>query len=244
MRKKSLLISFIICMISCVCFISNYKVSVASSAKYDMEKEKETYKDGDTVRGVVYYQYPQLKGKSSAVTKINKVLKSAADDFMASENANSIEDYVSGAIDSDGFYSDTEQYYYKTSCKVTYNKKNVISIHMKEMWYAGGVYNQKDYGYTFDLKTGKKLSVVNVISGNASTVKSKIVKAETKYLKNLLGTSDLDENYPNVIPILKNYKLANYNYYLTPAKAHICFQSYELELGNGWNVFSVVSKYK
>ncbi|HEX3076860.1 MAG TPA: DUF4163 domain-containing protein [Lachnospiraceae bacterium] len=246
MKRKSKLLYLIICIIvSCVSFLPTTKVSAASSATYNMEKNEKTYKDKDdtTVRGVVYFYYPQLIGNTTAIKKINTVLKNAADDFMKSESAKSLEEYVTGSIENDGFYSETEQYYYMAACKVTYNSKNVISIHMKEMWYAGGVYNQMDYGFTFDLKTGKELSIVDVVSGNSSTVKNKIVNAGTKYLKKLLG-SNFNNDYPNVLPIIKDYSVKKCNYYLTPGKAHICFGSYELGLGNCWNSFSLASEYK
>lgn len=49
---------------------------------------------------------------------------------------------------------------------------------MKEKWYVGGVGNEEEYGLNYNLKRGKKLTVYDVISGDA---KDKILKAARKY---------------------------------------------------------------
>lgn len=198
--------------------------------EYTIKKDKVEYKDNTgKVRGVVYFQYPQFKGTSTTIKKINKQIKNESNKFLESENANTIKDSTQFAIQNNAFYNDEEQYYWKTSCKVSYNKNNIVSFHMVEEWFAGGVHNQKEYGINYNVKTGKRLTIKDVISGNA---KDKILKAAKKYCA-------LDTNAYDIIKNTDEYK-----FYLKKGKVYICYGSYELGHGTSTDEFSVIGKYK
>lgn len=239
-QKYRVIICFVMVLSMAVLGTSQViKASTVTKAEYTMKKDKVTYKDSDgIVRGTVYFQYPVIKGKSDAVKKINKTLKQASKEFMESENAKNLKEYTEADIEDKRFENSDENYYYKTICKVTYNDNSVISLHMKNCWYAGGVYNQEDYGYTFNLKSGKQLGIKDVISGDASSIKKKILAKGKKYLTE---NNKLDQNAYNII---KSYKLKDYKFYLTKGKVYICFSSYELERGTSWDIFSVSGKFK
>ena len=71
---------YIICMVillSVILLDTNPKVLAATETKaeYAMKKDKEIYKDkAGKIRGVVYFQYPEIKGESKAAKKINEFL--------------------------------------------------------------------------------------------------------------------------------------------------------------------------
>jgi len=163
--------------------------------------------------------------------------------FMADENVERIKESTLYYIDNKMFSEYTEQLYWKTTCKVTYNKNNIISMHMKEMWYAGGVYNQYDYGYTFNLETGKMLTAVDVIGGKPEEVSSKVVSSSKKYFNKNEIALDADL-WKTISDAINTFDAKELKFYLKPGKAYICFGSYELNLGTGWQIFSVTSKYK
>lgn len=218
------------------------------TASYEMKMVKTEIKDGSgKVRGLVYYQYPEFKGKSTAIRKINKKLSSEGKKFLKSSNAKWIKERTDSAIKDNRFFDKYyergyEQYFYKTSCKVTYNKNNIISMHMKEEWYAGGVNNQTDYGWTFDLKKGKVFTVEDVISGDA---KVKILQAAKKYLRNSKFSATNEKMEDRVdYKVVKNTKLKDYKFYIKAEKVYICYGSYELGHGTGWDIFSLIGKYK
>lgn len=195
-----------------------------------MKKDKIEYKDNSgKVRGIVSFQYPQFNGTSDSIKKVNSMIKKESSKFLKSETAKRLKEYTLSAIEDNRFYDETEQYYWTTTCKISYNKNNIISIHMHEKWYAGGVGNEQEYGLNYNLKTGKKLTVNDVISGNA---KEKILKAAKIYCGS-------DTNAYNII---KNTK--NYEFYLEKGKVYICFGTYVLERGNAHDVFFVTGKYK
>jgi hypothetical protein len=244
MTKLRIIFSVVICVIFCLSILPRNNVEAATKASYVMQNEKVEWNDGDIVRGIVSFQYPKLKGDSNEIAKINKVLENAMKAFMEdNENVEGIKESTLYYIDNKLFSEYTEQLYWKTTCKVTYNKNNIISMHMKEMWYAGGVYNQNDYGYTFNLETGKTLTAVDVIGGKSEEVSSKVVSSAKKYFnKNeIVFDADLWKNISNTI---NTFDAKEFKFYLKPGKAYICFGSYELKLGTGWQIFSITSKYK
>lgn len=235
-KNKFKLIICMVILLSVILLDTNPKVlaSPVTKAEYTMKKDKVNYKDkAGKIRGVVYFQYPEIKGEAEAVKKINDLLKSESEAFMQSETALNFKEYTDNAITAKVFATADEQYYYKTICKVTYNDNSIISLHMENGWYAGGVYNQSDYGYTFDLNSGAKLGIKDVVSGDAKSIKNKILAAGKKYLT---SGSNFDKSAYDVI---KSYKLKDYNFYLSKSKVYICFGSYELGRGTGWDIFSI-----
>lgn len=243
MNKLRIIFTVVFCVILCQSALPINNVEAATKASYVMRNEKVTWKDGNIVRGIVSFQYPKLKGNSKEITKINKVLENAMKVYMADERVEGIKETTLYYIDNKMFSEYTDQLYWKTTCKVTYNTNNIISMHMKEMWYAGGVYNQYDYGYTFDLKTGKTLTAVDAIGGKSEEVSSKVLSSAKKYFK--INETDSDSDFwKDISEIIDTYDAKDFKFYLVPGKAYICFGSYELNLGTGWQIFSVTSKYK
>ncbi|HWT74269.1 MAG TPA: DUF4163 domain-containing protein [Mobilitalea sp.] len=243
MTKLRIIFTVAFCVILCGSALPESHVEAATKASYVMKNEKVTWKDGDIVRGIVSFQYPKLKGNSNEITEINKVLENAMTVYMADERVEWIKETTLAYIDNKAFSENTEQLYWKTTCKITYNANNIISMHMKEMWYAGGVYNQYDYGYTFDLTTGKTLTAVDVIGGKSEEVTSKVLSSAKKYFK--IKNIDIDADlWKDISTTISAYDAKDFKFFLKPGKAYICFGSYELNLGTGYQIFSVTSKYK
>lgn len=233
--KNTIIFLSMFLLIFSIAQVSNPVEANAKKAKYTIKTEKVQYKDDNgKVRGIVSYQYPQFTGTSKKIKAINKAIKKKCNAFMKSSNAKSLKSYTQTSIKNNGFYYDNEQYYYKTKCKVTYNKNNIVSVAMTWSWYAGGVGNDGTYGFNYNLKTGKKLTYKNVISGNA---KSKVLKAAKSFLKDY-------SSYGGPEAYNKIKKMNSYNFYFKAKKVYICFESYELDLGAGSHKFSVTGKYK
>jgi hypothetical protein len=230
-------------MIFCLSGLVKTKAEAATEVNYKMQKKEITYKDGAKVRGIVSFQYPVLEGDSDQIAEINQVLADALNTYMASESAENIKSSTLFAIKDKMFNKDVPQYYWKTDCKVTYNKNNIISMHMKEMWYAGGVYNQTDYGYTFNVETGKALTAADAIGGTSRQMKNKILTGGKAYIKKKYKEG-FDYTWQMVSDSLRSSDVKKLKFYLSPNKAHLCFGSYELGLGTDYNVFSVPSIYK
>lgn len=201
----------------------------APKIKYTIEEDKLEYKDKNgIVRGLVSFSYPQFIGSSPVFTKINEQLKKKSQKFLTSGNAATIAENTAYAIDNHMFYDKYEQFYWKTLCDVSYDKNGIISFCMSEQWYAGGVHNQNTYGLNYDLTTGKKLTINDVISGNA---RKKILRAAKKYC----GQD------ATAYAIIKETK--KFNFFLYKGDVCICFGSYALGHGTSWDEFTVKGSY-
>jgi len=201
--------------------------SSAGKAEYTMEKDKIEYRDAEgTVRGIVSFQYPQFKGDSAAVEKINAGLKKKSRKFLHSGDADRLREYTQDAMKNGLFDDENTCYFWETSCSEKYNKDGIVSFNMHESWFAGGVYNYGDYGLNYDLGSGKKLTVKDVISGRA---RKRILKAAKKYC----GSDK------NAYDIIKNTGTKDFKFFFDEEKVSICFESYELGRGPGWDIIIV-----
>ena len=205
------------------------EAETAPQIKYTIEEDKVEYKDKNgIVRGLVSFSYPQFRSSSPALIKINNQLKNKSKKYFLSGNAATIKETTQYSIDNHRFYDKHEQYYWTTQCSVSYDDNGIISFHMNEQWYAGGVHNVDNYGLNYDLTTGKTLSINDVISGNA---RKKILKAGKAYCKDDMTA------YAHIKQTKK------FKFYLYKGDVYICFGSYELAHGTSWDEFTVKGSY-
>ena len=87
---------------------------------------------------------------------------------------------------------------------------------------------------TYDLKTGKKLTVYHVISGNKSAVKKKIID---KYCSKV---RDWDEDRE----ALNGMKISDFQFYLKNGKFVVCFGQYQPGGGKGESHITLKGNYE
>lgn len=202
-----------------------------TKAVYSMKKYSATYKEsGNKITAVYSYQLPQLSGNSKIVKKINASLKK---DYKKSlESKKECFEYAKKNKGLDLPYS--EQYHTKTTCKLVYNGKGYVSFKYHCQWYAGGVGNVWTYGMTYDLRTGKKLNVSNVISGNKNAVKQKIID---KYCSSITDSDWARDE-------LNDMKISDFQFYLKKGKVIVCFGPYQPGGGNGESHITLKGNYE
>lgn len=200
-----------------------------------MEKDLVKYKDRNgVVRGIISFQYPQFEGKSSSIKKINKRIKTKSKEFFESDTSEYFRRCVQDNIAAYPVpqYTNPTYYHWTASCKESYNKNGIVSFYMSEDWYAGGVGSYYKYGLNYNLKTGRELSVKDVVSGNA---KVKILKAGKKYCKKI----GFEKGYDTI------RRTKKYKFYFKRGKVYICYGTYELGHATASDDrFSVKGKYK
>ncbi|MCD8336853.1 MAG: DUF4163 domain-containing protein [Lachnospiraceae bacterium] len=231
MRKKNGIkkLFLLIALVFCVSLTAKTGVSAASSAKYTT-KTKNLSKTYGSVTANVYYKRVVLKGKSDIVSKINKSIKADMNEFLSSDSVDTL--YSCAKSANSAGWKDT--YYYTATSKVTYNGSGIISIQVTTMWYAGGVSNIDRYGLTYDLKTGKKLNLVNVCSGNSTKVKTRVLNK----IRKDSSSSQLNWTVLNAYPVKKMDFYINKN-----GNAVVCFGPYEIATGGWYRTFTIKSKY-
>lgn len=236
-RKRIAKIILVGCLFTLfLCCFGKTEVQAASKAKYSYKKvdASKSY-DSGRVKVTVYYKKPVLKGKSSAIKKINKAITKDCNDLVYSETAKNLYEYAQIDAEEDYMKDEKLQYYYYANTKVTYNKNGIISIKVKTYWYAGGVSNTDVYGLNYSLKTGKKLYLTNVCSGSKSSIKKSVLKKIKK---------DPDAAYI-YWDKLNSYNVKKMNFYIKPGKkAVVCFGPYEICYGGWYRTYTIKSKYK
>lgn len=198
------------------------------------KESRKVYKDSaKTIRGVLSYEYPQFAGKSKGIKKVNANIRKQCKAFMNSSSAKRFVKSVKSAIKENTFGTAWEQYSYEVTCKVTYKKKNIVSICMPYSWTEGGVPGYGWKNLTYNTKTGKRLTYKDVISGNA---KKKVLAACKKYYK----------DYPDNKEIIKAIKKKKtYQFYLENGKVYICFGRWEVtNIFAGSQKIPITAKYK
>lgn len=171
----------ILFLLTCACLPAR-PAKAAEKAVYTIKKHKTVkyyaIKNKKKKLKVTYrFDQPVLKGNSPAVAKINKSLRKK---------------YKKSWRDRDKVFSTAEgmvrqgygyayPFYSTDTCKVTYNKGGIVCFKYHREWYAGGTGNVYNYGYSYDLHTGKLLTLKDVISGSASRIKEKIWQKYKKY---------------------------------------------------------------
>lgn len=224
--KKISLMS-ILCLVL-VCCVPVIHADAASKAKTTTKKVTAVNKKYGKIKVESYYKKVVLKGNSKAVKKINKAIQKDCETFL--KGSDSLVSYAK----MDKKTKKYEDTYVNTAVsKVSYNNKGIVSIVVSTEWYAGGVGNENTYGMTFDLKTGKKITLDKVCADKtskvASTLKKKILKED----------ASLD-----VRNVTKN-KVKDMSFYLKPGKkAVVCFGPYELGWGGWVRTYTIKSKYQ
>lgn len=203
--------------------VTEYKVTKVDKTK--------TYKNGMTAE--VFYKKVNLKGSSKAIKKINKVYNKDCNKFLNGKSAKNLYKYAKTA--SKPSSGDPNKYSYTAKSKVKYNKNNIISTSVSTYWFAGFVVNTMKYGFTYNVKTGKKLTLKNVCKYSKKQLKNVI----NKKLKKKYGGS----LYHDYQKYLKNvYKLP---FYITDKnKCVIFFEPYSVKSGGSYTYVTVNSKYK
>ena len=173
----------------------------ASSAKYTIKQYRTVKKYKHGMKATFSYQLPQLKGNSAAVKKINKDLKKS----YSAEKKNSKTVFYWAKRDINEYPKET--YHDTNTASATYNKNNIISFKKFNFWYAGGAGETTTSGWTYSLKTGKKLNIYDVARGSHASVKKKLIKGAKK-----LGADGfwLSESY-----------LKGYGFFLKSGKVYV-----------------------
>ena len=186
------------------------------------------------IKGKYTYTMPALQGTSKVVKKINKALKAGYTESQ--KDKEKLWNYVKDNSKDDAMNRDVV-YELTSTCKVRYNQKGYISFSYDHYWFAGGVSNIWTDGMTFDLKTGRKLSVSDVVSGsNTKSRKKRLAKYEKK--NGELGTLGQDE-------ILKDTKMKDFQFYLNKdGNVVVCFGPYQPGGGNGESTITLKSSLK
>lgn len=236
-QRKTRILAIFVCM---ALFVSAMGLTAGAAGKTTKQKAvfsyktyQDTYKNNAAnVTAVYKFVLPQLKGSSAAVKKINKSLNKVYKDSLQQKTL--LMDYAKNRT---AYTQYQDKYFFKTTCKATYNKKGYVSFRFKADWYAGGVHNMYHYGANYSLKTGKKLALTDVVSGGRSQIKKAIAD---KYY-NKLGSRYASRS--QMRSAINKRKWSELYFYLKNGKVYVSCGAYAPLGGNGEVTVALKGKY-
>lgn len=208
--------------------MSSKSASTFGKAEYTIKQYKEV-KKYRKIKTTYRFDKPVLKGTSAAIKDINTSLE---EEYKKSLDSKQTLESTAKEVSK---YTDKWKYplYSTYKCKGTYNKKGIVSFRFEREWYAGGVHNMYHYGLSYDLKTGRKLQLDDVVSGSKTQIKAKIWKQYKK-------------SYPQC-PLTRRgtlkKKLSDWYFYLKGDKVVISAGAYAPWGGNGETTVSLPGAY-
>lgn len=197
---------------------ANDSAETIQKVKVTDKVAKRAYTKKKKISHTYTYHLPVLKGKTDGIKKINSFYKN-----QRTEEIQSFKDYINeGTLG----VSITDELTYE----VTYNKNGYISILQSGYMYAGGAHGMPyRIAHTFDLNTGKEITLKDIFDLKESELTAKIARAFNKTIKaDPDGGYWTDEFGGSAIKTVK--KTAGYNspFYLTKKGVCLYYNPYDL----------------
>lgn len=195
-------------------------VQAASSYKIVKKKQVKTYPHS---RISYSYQLPILSGSSAATKKINASLNSAYQKDLKSFKKNG---YSMAKDVSNWYYTKSDLYIKQMAYQM--GEYTITHVYSGAKYISFG-YHKVDAAYqaahewaeaaTYSKKTGKKLSLSNLVKGNNKTITRKIIKAQDRDTRSFL-------QYTNLKPSKLQFIVKGKKIYITNNSATYSFGGY------------------
>ena len=175
-----------------------------------------------TIKVNTYYQRIKLSGSDAATKKINKTLLKASKAY----DPETILSIAEEAADGTDMFEGSEFYDFFNSF-ITDRTEDYISIVVTREWWAGGVSNNFEYGYVFDLNTGKKIYITKASGKSLKYIKQRLIG-------NILADGEFEGFEAEVEEAVNSLTTSKINYYInSDGLCVVVFNAYELGFG-GW----------
>lgn len=163
------------------------------------------------------FQQVVLQGTSGAISQVNANLADNCQKWMAMLSEETIESVYTNPV-----YEPNSRFWTATS-QITTNDGQIFSIRVKCDWFGGGVRNINYYGRTYDLKTGKELTLGNILDlpEEQALEKAKVLALDYFHKSNTAVYED----------DLANCTEADMHYYLLNGELVIVFDTYAISSG-------------
>ncbi len=215
-------------------------VQAASKASYTIQKneKKKTYKNSSAS---YLYELPVLKGKSSAVKKINKSLKASYTKSLKDQK-NLFKVFQN--LKKDGTLKTKNlQLLATTRCKEAYNKDGYVKFAFTTTWYDGSKRTTSRKNVIYRLKDGK--TVKSIPKKKSTTEKGLDLIQGTWYsmggvpyhYKDVISGNTIKSYRPGSSVCVSEYKIdkvykTSYGYYYRIPLGRGYYSGYRLEMKN------------
>lgn len=223
---KKMFLSLLIAVGLC-CIIPGSHVQAKSKVSYTYTTTTKKYKatDGQVVLKATY-KGVKFKGSSAAVKKMNQAIAKDRKQFFdgVKSNVSAERDNYNSWKKYPGYNTNYSPSWMKVTSKVTCNKKGIVSVKASYSDYSFGAVHGYffTYGMTFKIKSGKKLTLNQVIKGSNSSDKQKLVAAFQKMQEKE------DIYWESALDTVQDTDMSTASYYLTSKNAVVCYSPYTL----------------
>ncbi len=200
----------------CVLAVAVSMSSVTGVSAKTVKYKTKTVKKSTTYMSLDYTNLV-VKGKSKVAKAVNRDMKKS-NKAILKDYKESKKVYGTGEYGTGSFYS--------CSRKVTSNKGKYFSILEDNMEYsAGGAHPISWFvGYNYNIKTGKKVYITDVLKMDLGTVKNKMKTKLQKFFKK--NHIELTSIYQETT--FDDYKEEDFKFYIKGKKVHVVFSPYEV----------------
>lgn len=134
-------------------------VALKTAASTGITITQKTLKKSEDDGAIIDIRYPELSGSAAGIGKINAALKKHAQAFL-SDFEKQVEDF--GPLDSEVMHYEADGNY-----MIAYNKNGLLSVVTQDYGFYGGAHGGTvQSGYNFDVKTGKEVSLAQLLKAN------------------------------------------------------------------------------
>ena len=200
----------------------NPVVTLEGSALYRIVKEDRSWKNsnGDILVSNCYDRV--ILKNASHGGSINALIKADMEQFFD----NDIRDLFQNAQEIESLFDswglDYGSFFYNAGATVTHNEDDIFSICIATEWYMGGVFNADRYGLTFDLRTGERVTIPQLVEMDEAALKEKLDAIVMYYLYDKYGGSFLNDPRE----VLEKLTPEDYLFYVEEGEIILCFPTY------------------
>lgn len=190
------------------------------TAVYDTQRMDLSVRNSSgEIMAELYYDLITLSSSGDGVDKINQTLNAEYQEYKT--NCQGI---TAERLSEEPFLP----YFNTRDSVVSHNEGGIFSVIFTDNWYWGGVHNINYYGDTFDLNSGERLGIKDLLSVDETIISTYLKETAKQYIR-----SNPNSNYftPGTEEIIDAYELDAFPFYIDDGQIFLCFETYVLASG-------------
>lgn len=208
-----------------------YREDRLVSAEIKIEKQDCSTDDG-VIQVESYFELPVLQEDTEAVRKVNGDLYALFEETQAERRE--WETLMYGYTYDEPDSNRRSQGYYNTEAFLSYNEDGIINIGFYEEVWAGGVIDRAVYSRAYDLNTGKRLNLAEVLGVKEDKLQETLLEGFRQSAKEEPNNYLWSEMYTpeELSGLLKDYTADDFHFCIgVSGEVDIWFAKYEIGSG-------------
>ena len=218
-----LTLALALCMLLCAC--ADQPQTIRSAAyQFDRVDQSIQNESGETV---VQWFFDKLviTDETPAAERINADMEENVSSFFDESMRQQITEYAAIARDS----AADKSFFNTAAGELSYNDDGIISARYTYNWFMGGVHNLNYDGFTYDLNTGEKLYLADLLPGSEEEILRSVQEIYGKAVREYYGSDGL---FDEAEETLETKPLDAYKFYVSDGgELYLIADTYEFAPG-------------